>query len=61
MTEAETERLNELKARIIKEERYRGPYSHNIVTLALQEIDRKFGPATASRVMKELKLNKRYG
>ena len=46
--------LQELRDQISKEKKYVGikPYSHNIVTLCLQQIDREFGTKEANKTIK---------
>ena len=53
-----TERLTELRQRIVKESQHRGPHHHDIVTMALKEIGRKFGPAELTRAIEELRLKR---
>ena len=53
-----TERLTKLRQRIAKESQHRGPLHHDIVTMALKEIGRKFGPAEVARVIEEFRLKR---
>lgn len=50
--------LKELRAQIRAERRHVGrkPYSHNIITLCLRDIARKFGTAEANKAIRDLKL-----
>lgn len=61
MKSQETE-LVELIDKIRREKRYVDikPFSHNIISLTLSQIGRKFGNDVANRVIRELRL-KRLG
>jgi len=53
-----SETLRELRQRIKREAPYVGkrPYSHNIIRLALAEIDRRFGRPAANKAVVDFKL-----
>jgi hypothetical protein len=54
------ETLAELRQRIIEERLYvdKRPYSHNIISLTLRQIDRVYGKEEVKKAIRELKLEK---
>jgi hypothetical protein len=53
--------LEEIRLKIKEEAKFIGkkPYSHNIISLCLHEIDRMFGTIEANRAIKDFKLIKK--
>lgn len=51
-------KLAQLRDIIRREAKHVGrkPYSHNVVRMALQDIDREFGPSEANRAIRDFKL-----
>lgn len=58
MTQRRLETLDDWRGAIEKEVSYVGikPYSHNIITIALNAIAKKFGPTEANKAIDDFQL-----
>lgn len=55
------DKLSTIKAAIEYQVQSDGPFSHNLVSLFLRQIDKQFGSDVAQKVVLELDLKKRCG